>query len=86
MPVELLDCQPLHVIMDFAPLLKNAPGSTADKEEKSGTPDVGCILGGPGPEGRRQRRIGVLLPRDALVAELKGLSLFACKVIKVDTN
>lgn len=81
MPVELLDCQPLHVIMDFAPLLKNVPNSTTNNEGKSGTPDAGWILGGAGPEGRRQRRIGVLLPRDALVAELKGLSVDACTLL-----
>ena len=70
MPVELLDAQPLNVMMDFAPLLK---GSAPDSHRQDGTPNAGWILGGPGLEGRRQRRIGVLLPRDALVADLKGV-------------
>ncbi|CAM9830859.1 unnamed protein product, partial [Laminaria digitata] len=68
MPVELLDGQRLHVQMDFAPLL--AP-SKANAAGNNGTPSAATILGGLGAEGRRQRRIGVLLPKGGRVSDLK---------------
>lgn len=68
MPVELLDGQRLHVLMDFAPLLAPAKGN-------NGKPSAASILGGAGADGRRPRRIGVLLAKGARVSDLKGLAV-----------
>ena len=117
MPVELLDGQRLHVILDFAPLLNPsaapaaaapapaaattaaavaataaaaaaaAAASTADGKavsesdddprvsgEGAGYPRAAWLLSGgrTGVESRKQRRVGVLLPKDCLVSDLKG--------------
>lgn len=76
MPVELLDGQRLHVMMDLAPILNPSAATSRagnDAGEGAGTPIAALRLGGGGVEGRKQRRIGVLLPRDAVVADLKGM-------------
>lgn len=81
MPVELLDGQRLHVVMDFAPLLNpsaaraRAPSATATAGtagDEGFTPTAAWLLGGAGLEGRKQRRIGVLLPKESLVSDLKS--------------
>lgn len=69
MPVELLDGQRLQVVLDFAPRL--IPPTT-NAAAKSGTPSAAAALGGAGVNGRKPRRVGVLLARDSLVTDLRG--------------
>ncbi|CAM9472584.1 unnamed protein product, partial [Ectocarpus fasciculatus] len=81
MPVELLDGQRLQVVLDFAPLLNPSAAPTAAKaaaaaaagdDGKGGrNPSAAMLLGGPGVEGRKPRRVAVLLPKESVVADLK---------------
>ncbi|CAM9945396.1 unnamed protein product, partial [Ectocarpus sp. 12 AP-2014] len=78
MPVELLDGQRLQVILDFAPLLNPSAAPTAAKAaaggdgKGSGNLSAAMLLGGPGVEGRKPRRVGVLVPKESLVADVKA--------------
>lgn len=80
MPVELLDGQRLHVVMDFAPLLNPSAAAaratttttTTASSAAGETPPAAWLLGGQGLEGRKQRRVGVLLPKESVVSDLKG--------------
>lgn len=79
MPVELLDGQRLQVILDFAPLVNPSAAPTlataaAGNDGKGGgKPSAAMLLGGLGVEGRKPRRVGVLLPKESVVADVKGL-------------
>lgn len=76
MPVELLAGRRLNILVDFAPLLRTPDparaGGKIDAEESGGIPSTAHILFGGDKEGRKPRRVGVVLPQDATVGELKG--------------
>ncbi|CAN0079733.1 unnamed protein product, partial [Ectocarpus sp. 8 AP-2014] len=78
MPVELLDGQRLQVILDFAPLLNLSAAPTAAKAAAGddgkgvGNLSAAMLLGGPGVEGRKPRRVAVLVPKESLVADVKA--------------
>ncbi|CBJ31113.1 conserved unknown protein [Ectocarpus siliculosus] len=78
MPVELLDGQRLQVILDFAPLLNPSAAPTAAKAAAGddgkgvGNLSAAMLLGGPGVEGRKPRRVAVLVPKESLVADVKA--------------
>jgi len=55
----------------------DAASGGVDDAGRGDTPSAAWLLGGAGAEGRKQRRVGVLLPKEALVSDLKGEKGFA---------